>query len=337
MSRIFLTGGNGQVGSALAQALATQGHTLHLLLRSEAWHPVLDTLAPEQLQVFRGNLLNAKDVHRAMAHCEQVFHVAGSISYLPQDAPLMQQVNVQGTRLVLQAALEHRVKKLVHTSSTAAIGYGQTPTPLSEKDSLSPRLQKVPYLATKAAAESEVHKAITQGLMACMVNPSTILGPGDTKGNSGKLFAQIDQGRVMAPPGGNAVVSLPKVIEGHLLAMEQLGPHNVGERYILSSLNWDYPTLFRALSQARGRLLQTVPVLPRWSRPFLQTLGKVTAKIAPQWGLSGDVIDFSFAYRYYTAQKAITQLGWEPDTSETLQKVLSDAFAFYDDIGFFDI
>ena len=271
------------MGSALVQALVAQGHTLHLLLRSEAWHPVLDTLAPEQLQVFRGNLLNAKDVFTAMADCERVFHVAGSISYLPQDALQMQQVNVEGTRLVLQAALEHGVKKLVHTSSTAAIGYGQTSTPLSESDQLPPRLQKVPYLATKAAAEGEVHKAIAQGLMACMVNPSTILGTGDTKGNSGKLFAQIDQGRVMAPPGGNAVVSLPKVVEGHLLAMEQLDSHNVGERYILSSLNWDYPTLFHALAQARGRLLQTVPVLPRWSRPFLQTLGKVTAKISPQW------------------------------------------------------
>lgn len=337
MSTIFLTGGNGQVGSALAQALASQGHTLHLLLRAEAWHPVLDTLAPGQLRVFRGNLLNAQDVSAAMADCEQVFHVAGSISYLPQDAPQMQKVNVEGTQIVLQAALAHGVKKLVHTSSTAAIGYAQSPRALSESDALPPRLQSIPYLATKAAAESEVHKAIEKGLMACMVNPATILGAGDTKGNSGKMFAQIEQGRVMAPPGGSAVVSLPKVIEGHLLAMTQLDSHNVGERYILSSFNWDYPTLFRALAEARGQSLGSIPVLPRWSRPFLKTVGKVAAKTVPRWGLSGDVIDFSFAYRYYTAQKAMTQLGWEPDTPKTLQSALRDAFSFYDAIGFFDI
>lgn len=332
MSRILVTGASGQVGSALTLALAEQGHSVRVLLRENAWHPVLAQVPADQLEVVRGNLLNAKAIDRAVAGCERVFHVAGSISYLPQNTWQMQQVNVNATELLVQAALRHGVKRFVHTSSTAAIGYSQRPEPLDETHQLTPQLKVVGYLRTKAEAETRVKAGVKQGLLACMVNPSTILGSGDTKGNSAAMYQQVDQGKVLAPPGGSAVVSLPKVIEGHLLAMEQLRPEIAGERFILSSFNWSYRQLFSALAQARGKNLKSIPQIPRWSKPLLKSAGTLAARLKPEIGLSGEVIDFSFAYRYYQAHKAIEQLGWQPDTPEHMQKVLQNAFAFYDQV-----
>jgi dihydroflavonol-4-reductase len=331
VTRILVTGASGQVGSALTHALIDRGHTVRVLLRERAWHPLLDTVPADQLEVVRGNLLNAHDVRQAVKGCQQVFHVAGSISYLPQDRWQMQQVNVNATELVLQAALDAGVEKLVHTSSTAAIGYRPTPHPLSESDALTVALKSVGYLYTKALAEERVRAAVKKGLLACMVNPSTILGAGDIKGNSANLLSQVDSGRVVSPPGGTAVVSVDRVVEGHLLAMEQLNAEMAGARYILSSFNWSYAQLFQSLAQVRGKSIHTA-VLPRWSRPLLQSAAQVASLLKPDLGLSKAVIDFSFAYRYYASDKAQEILGWYPDTPEQMQQALKAAFVFYDEL-----
>lgn len=337
MSRILVTGASGQLGSALTRALLARGHDVRVLLREKAWHPLLvcdsaDTTsetASGSLEVMRGNLLNARDVQQAVKGCQRVFHVAGSISYLPQDRWQMQQVNVNATELILQAALDCGVEKLVHTSSTAAMGYSQTALPLSESARLSPALKSVGYLYTKALAEERVRLAVKKGLLACMVNPSTLLGAGDINGNSANLLAQVDSGRVISPPGGTAVVSVDRVVEGHLLAMEHLNADTAGSRYILSSFNWIYPQLFQALALARRKPIQTM-VLPSWSRGVLRTAAQVASKLKPELGLSPAVIDFSFAYRYYTSEHAQSALGWLPDTPEQMQTALQAAFAFYD-------
>lgn len=333
MSRILVTGASGQLGSALSSALIKRGHEVRVLLREGAWHPLLESVSGDvsggTLEVMRGNLLKTRDVRRAVNGCEQVFHVAGSISYLPQDRWQMQQVNVNATELVLQAALDYGVKKLVHTSSTAALGYGHTPLPVSESASLSPAFKSVGYLHTKALAEERVRAAVKKGLLACMVNPSTLLGAGDIKGNSANLLTQVDSGRVIVPPGGTAVVSVDRVVEGHLLAMEHLSAETSGSRYVLSSFNWSYVQLFQALAQARQQSIQTF-VLPFWSRPILGTAAQVASKLKPELGLSQAVIDFSFAYRYYTSEHAQNALDWLPDTPEQMQDALRAAFLFYD-------
>jgi dihydroflavonol-4-reductase len=325
MARIFVTGASGQVGSALVNTLCKQGHQVQVLLRPGAWHPALDGL---DIRVCRGELLRAGDIARAMAGAEQVFHVAGMISYHPRDAWQMQQVNVNATALMVACALHNRVQRFVHTSSTAALGYCFSPQQqLNEDQTLDPRFWGMPYLKTKADAEAEVLRGVTQGLDAVIVNPSTIFGPGDTKMNTGKLLAQLQQGGRFAPPGGTAVVSLPKVIEGHLLA------HNTGrtgQRYILSSLNLSYQELFSwiaACYQQPGPRYQ----MPRSLRQPLIAAMRLLQQLPPlaDRGLSADLLRFSFNYRYYDARRAVQELGWQPDSPTEFQGILQAASADY--------
>lgn len=325
MARFFVTGASGQVGSALVKALCQQGHQVQVLLRPGAWHPALDGL---EISVWRGELLRAGDIARAMAGAEQVFHVAGMISYHPHDAWQMQQVNVHATALMVASALHHRVQRFVHTSSTAALGYCFSPQQrLNEDQALDRRFFGMPYLKTKADAEAEVLRGVAQGLDAVVVNPSTIFGPGDTKMNTGKLFDQLQRGGRVAPPGGTAVVSLPKVIEGHLLAHST---GQTGQRYILSSLNLSYQELFSWIAACYG---QPGPRyrLPRSLRQPLISSLSLLQHLPPlaRRGLSADLLRFSFNYRYYDARRAIQELGWQPDSPAEFQAVLQAARADY--------
>jgi len=325
MARCLVTGASGQVGSALARRLCEQGHEVHILLRDTAWHPSLDGL---DLQLFRGDLLRRQDLWRAMQGCDQVYHVAGLISYKPQDAWRMQQVNVHGTALVVDCALALGVQKLVHTSSTAALGFSFSPHHLlDENTQLAPRFYAMPYLKTKYAAEQEVLRGVHKGLVASIVNPSTILGPGDEKMNSGKLFQNLAQGMQVVPPGGSAVVSLEQVLSGHLLAMAQ-GQN--GRRYVLSSLNLSYQQLFAAIARVYG---QSPPryVLPRLLRFPLIPMATLAQHLPglSQSELSADLLRFSFHYRYFDASRAQRELGWQPDTLADLPEILRSAQAYY--------
>ncbi len=324
----LVTGASGQVGSSLVHALCQRGEKVRVLLRDGSWHPLLKDL---EVEVLRGNLLNAGDIDTAVQGCEKVFHVAGSISYLPQDRWQMMQVNVHATDLLVHAALKHGVKKFVHTSSTAALGYTQRPELLDESARLTGSLKQVAYLHTKALAEKRIQHGVNRGLVACMVNPSTILGPGDIKGNSQNMYAQVKSGRVMCPPGGTAIVSLPRVIEGHLKAMDTLNTHNTGERYILSSFNWPFERVFQEIARATGQKSPQMLALPRSLKPIMKAAARASARLKPALGLSGEVIDFSFGYRYYNSQKAQQHLPWEPDTLESMHAALRAAHVFYSD------
>lgn len=325
MSRIFVTGANGQVGSALVQALIEAGHTVHVLLREQAWHPTLDRVNGESLSVFCGSFLKAADLRRAMQGCQLVFHVAGMISYLPRDAWQMRQVNRYGTAQVVQMALELGVERLVHTSSTAALGYSQRADQiLDESAELAPQFYAMAYLKTKRDAESEVLRGIQQGLDAVIVNPSTIFGVGDAKGNTGQIFEQVDKGLRWAPPGGTAVVSIGQVIAGHLLALTQ---GKTGQRYILSSLNLPFQSLFQMLADlGQG---QTIRALPGALEKPLIGVAELVQRLPLELALSADLLRFSFHYRYYDSSKAQRELGWQPDSLAQFKACLGAAQAWY--------
>ncbi len=328
MTRVFVTGANGQVGSALVQALIGQGHQVHILLREGAWHPGLEAVKSEGLQVFRGSFLKAAELRTAMKGCQIVFHVAGMISYRPQDAWQMQQVNVYGTAQVVQMALELGIERLVHTSSTAALGYSHHPTQvLAESTELAPQFYTIAYLKTKRDAENEVKYGIQQGLDAVMLNPSTIFGPGDAKGNTGQLFQQLQNGLRWAPPGGSAVVSIEQVVKGHLLALSQ---GKSGARYVLSSLNLPFQHLFQMLADLyQGQSIQT---LPRALEKPLVAAAQLAQVLPLKLALSADVMRFSFNYRYFDASKAQRELGWQPDSLAQFKGCLEAAKQWYQEV-----
>ncbi|MGH3002495.1 MAG: NAD-dependent epimerase/dehydratase family protein, partial [Gaiellaceae bacterium] len=221
--RIYLTGASGFVGAHVRRALDEAGADV----RSD-----------------RVELLDLPALERAFAGCDAVVHVAALYSYEAEE-PLVEAVNVSGTRNVVEACRRRGVRRLVYTSTAGTCGpvRGRDAT---ERDTPPDWELAVPYKRTKLAAERLVVETARDGLDAVVVNPTTPVGPGDRKPTpTGRMIAGVARGRIRAFVGttGLNVVSVEDVARGHVLALEH---GRRGERYLLGGVNLTLRDLFAA-------------------------------------------------------------------------------------------
>jgi dihydroflavonol-4-reductase len=247
--KALVTGGAGFLGTKLTKALLDDGHEVRLLIRDPKSAVKFQDM-PVTVSV--GDLGNKKSLERACEGMDWVFHTAGLISYNPNKAELMRQTNVLGTQAVAQAARLAGVKKFVHTSSTAAIGVNEDPSAaMNETTPFNARKLGLAYFDTKYDAERELLKEVDKGLDAVIVNPGSLLGPGDTrryeKGYAGLIYK-------FKPPflfhGGINFVDVNDVVNGHMLALKK---GRSGERYILGGENLSYGDLIVRVNNILGR------------------------------------------------------------------------------------
>jgi dihydroflavonol-4-reductase len=247
--KALITGGAGFLGGKLARALLKEGHEVRLLLRNPRQESALASL-PVSFAV--GDLNDAGSLRRACEGMDWVFHTAGLISYNPAKADLLYRTNVLGTKAIAEAALQEKVKRLIHTSSTAALGVNTDPTQLMREDHpFNARSLGLAYFDTKYDAEVELLKVVEKGLDAVIVNPGSILGPGDTrrfeKGYAGLIYKY-------KPPflfhGGINFVDVEDVVAGEILAAKK---GRRGERYILGGENLGFGDLITRVNSILGR------------------------------------------------------------------------------------
>lgn len=278
-----------------------------------------------EVEEIKGDLLEQSDVDAAVNGCKFAFHVAGFVSRKRSDVDAMFKSNVTATRNVVGACLKHGVERLVHTSSTAAVGWSTDPKGILHEDSpVSSELKRVPYAWTKKLAESAVLDGVKEGLNAVMVNPATIYGSGDIKMNTTKALLALKAGKVLlAPPGGQSVVAVDDVVQGHMLALEN-GEN--GRRYILASENMTYFEFLRRAAQAveGSHPRRTLPVVI--GSPLIALSG-VLEKVWKSSPLSIASSLLLFRYRYHSAERAKKELGWEPKVS--LEDAIAHAMDFY--------
>jgi dihydroflavonol-4-reductase len=162
--------------------------------------------------------------------------MAGNTSFLPKDDERVRQINVEGTRNVMQAALNQGVKKVLYTSSVAAIGHAESADKPANEDNIwaSAKIANN-YIVSKYEAEQVAWEVAAKGLDLTCVNPSVVLGPGDMYGSSTVIFLSFVKGKYPGYiRGGSAYVDVRDVAAGHVAAFEKGRP---GERYILSGEN----------------------------------------------------------------------------------------------------
>jgi dihydroflavonol-4-reductase len=244
--RALVTGAAGFIGGHVATALADAGAEVRAFDRRAPANP-----APGVEPVI-GDLLDADAVRRATDGCDAIFHLAALYSYARADAAAMHAVNVEGTRVVLDAAARNGRRRVVHTSSCATCG----PTrgrPATEADAPPAWELDVPYKRTKLEGERLALQAAREGLDVVVVNPTTPVGPGDLRPTpTGQMVADVARGRSRAYLAGSAlnVVAVEDVAAGHLLAHER---GRAGERYLLGGENLALRDVFAIVAAAAGR------------------------------------------------------------------------------------
>lgn len=260
--RALITGGTGFVGANLVAALAEQGITTRVLHRETS---SLEALQGLHYETVIGDILDDVDaLVEIMAGCHWVFHVAAVADYWRQSTDRLYQVNVEGTRRVLDAARRAGVRRFVFTSSLAALGLPRPGKCLNEEDTFNLPPSQFPYGHSKHLAEREVQRAVDLGLDAVIVNPTVVLGPRDINRISGSIILEAARGLIrFVPPGGVNYISVRDVVAGHIAAARH---GRVGERYILGAHNLSHAEAIPIICRLVGRRPPRLKI-PGWVLP----------------------------------------------------------------------
>lgn len=238
---LLVTGATGYLGSAVVTDLVAAGYDVRATVRDPARASVL----PAGVQTVTADLDDADSLVKAMAGCDGVFHLAAAVGHSPDEA---RRVNVEGTARVLAAARASAVRRVVYTSSSAAII--EADGLVSERAPNTTALLDA-YSTTKAQAEGRVFAAVADGLDAVIVNSVNVYGPSPRGPQSyNGLFAAAARGEVPqivdAPVGW---VLAADVAEGHRLAFER---GEAGRRYLLCGEVAPFPRVLDAFCALVG-------------------------------------------------------------------------------------
>jgi dihydroflavonol-4-reductase len=262
---ILITGATGHIGNVLVHKLHEQypHETLRLFLQP---NERLDAFAGLTVSLCYGDIRREADVRRAVNGARLVFHLAGIIDTAPRRPRLLQEVNIGGTRHIVNACLDYRVQRLIYVSSVHALADLPENQLIEEtKDFPVPDLLG-PYAISKSTATAVVYDGISRGLDAVIVFPSGVIGPYDYRlSEMGRLIRYLStQGWVkliMSFDGAYNFVDVRDVADG-LLAAARHG--QAGEGYILSGHRVTLREIIRLERSALGQRQPAIFYAPRW-------------------------------------------------------------------------
>jgi nucleoside-diphosphate-sugar epimerase len=185
--RVMITGGTGFVGSHLVRRLLSKGHEVVSLDKNPGLFD--EELRSAGATLMAGSVTDRGDVDRAMARCELVYHLASPFGDILQPDKAYWDIEVNGTRNVLEAAERHGVRRVVHCSTQGVHGIIDLP-PGNEESPMAPRDY---YCYSKAEGERVCQEFIAKGMDLVIVRPTSVYGPGDTRGWL-KLYRMVASG-----------------------------------------------------------------------------------------------------------------------------------------------
>ncbi|MGO9495252.1 MAG: NAD-dependent epimerase/dehydratase family protein [Solirubrobacteraceae bacterium] len=245
MSRVFVTGGTGVIGTALVTRLLERGDEVVGLARSDA---AAGTLSARGVEVVRGEGDDVDDLARGMEGCALVFNVAGVNALCVEDPRPMERMNVGGAVAAVRAAARAGVARLVHTSSAATIG--EPPGTIGTERTPHRGWYLSTYERTKTEGERAAlatSREVGQDLV--LVNPSSVQGPGRAGGTGRLLLAFLDGRLRVFVPTLVSLVDIDDCVAGHLLAAE----HGVaGERYLVNGMTLEITQALALAAEVAG-------------------------------------------------------------------------------------
>jgi len=304
----FVTGATGFVGSHVARALAEQGADLRLLVRAGSDRRNIEELKAEQAI---GDLRDPASIEKAIAGCDVVFHVAADYRLWVRDPEQMYRSNVEGTRIVLEAARKNGVRRVVYTSSVATMGFTANGHPADEDSAVSLENMIGPYKRSKFMAEEVAIAAGRSGVDVVVVNPTTPVGERDIKPTpTGRIIVDFLKKKFPAyVDTGLNLVDVTECARGHVAALEK---GRSGERYILGGENLTLKQILDKLAAITGLPSPKVKV------PYVMALATgvvdemVTGRILGREPRATiDAVRMGRKKMFVTSAKAERELGWK--------------------------
>jgi len=321
---IVVTGAAGHVGANLVPALLAQGRQVRVLT-----HRDQRAFGGLGVEAVHGDICDLDSLVEAFKGAEVVYHLAAYISIYKDEWPLLELVNVTGTRNVVEACRRCGVRRLIHFSSIHSIARPNGGAPVDESTPLVDSRHYPPYDRSKAAAEKEVLKGIEQGLDAVIISPTAIIGPNDCKpSHFGEALLRMATGRLPSlVSGGYDWVDVRDVVQG---AMQAEGKAPAGAKYLLSGHWVSLREVARLVEQVTG-----VPapgfVCPLWlasaGAPFITTFDRLTGRRPLYTSISLRALRSSADISH---RRATEELGYSP---RPFEETLTDTLRWFEENG----
>lgn len=307
---ILVTGATGFIGFRLTEKLLSNGHAVHVLSRDPGKKGMFEQ---EQARFFTGDITNRKQVGEAMKGCERVYHLAACTEVWSKDPSVFHKQNVEGTRIVLEAAREKQVSKVLVASTAGVLGPSFDKPVDESTERTTPFFSE--YERTKWTADQVTKEFVNEGLQVVTVYPTRVFGPGPLNRSNSvtKLIKQYIRGKWRIIPGsgreiGNYVY-IENLIDGMLRAMEY---GRSGEGYLLGGANTSYDEFFNTVSDIIHKsyfMLRIPKIFCLLAASLLHLSAMITGTpplLTPGWVRK-------YLHNWpITNQKAMTELGYDP-------------------------
>jgi len=305
--KAFVTGATGFLGSHVARVLIEQGAVLRALVRPTS---NLRNLEGLYVDLVSGDLRDPSSLERGMAGCDTVFHVAADYRLWVRDPNEMYRSNVDGTRAILEAARKIGVKRVVHTSSVATIGFTANGHPADEDSPVSLADMIGHYKRSKFRAEQLALEAGRSGMHVVTVNPTTPVGEQDVKPTpTGRIVIDFLKRKFPAyVETGLNLVDVRECARGHVLAWER---GKTGERYILGGENLTLKQILDRLGKITGLPSPTVK-LPYIFAFAAGIVGEARGRIfKSEPRATVDTVRMGKKKMFASSDKSERELGWK--------------------------
>lgn len=300
--KVFVTGGNGFIGSRVVRQLHAQGHEVRCLVRETSKTHRID-MVPFERHV--GDVRDVDSLVAGMAGCDGVIHLASISSWDQIRSPVMRIVVVDGTRNVLEAAKRSGGLRTVFVSSCAAINGTVEPQVLDETASFTLDPKTYIYAGAKHEAEAICAEFAADGLPVITVNPCEVYGPEDEDLiTASYLLDALKDWPVMSLHGGTAVAHVEDIANGIIGALEK---GRGGERYILGGENLFVRQVMEKTLKAGGQEGKYILQLPNG---LTKAVIKGLAKLRLPTPVIPDIVDYGTLFWFVDCSKAQEELGY---------------------------
>jgi dihydroflavonol-4-reductase len=306
LAKVLVTGATGFIGSHVARLLVERGDEVTLGVHEGSPDAGIEGLDCRRVRL---EIRDRRSVRRALKGSERVFHCAGVTSVRPQDAERLFDVNVGGTKIVMEECLRAEVERVVYTSSAAVVGPAEHGKTADETQLFTAGRLGIPYVNSVHEAEIEAMRVAAHGLPLVCLNPGMCFGAGDHLLTSTRLVRSFLLGRIpVYTDGATSIVDVRDVAQGHLLADES---GRLGERYILGGRNFTFHRLFADLGRLSGidPPVKLPPALARAAAGLIGASGR-------SWPLTEAEVRAAGQWWTYRSTKARRELGWKPRPHE---------------------
>lgn len=234
---VAVTGASGLIGRHIVEKLVAEGVAVVALVRD----PLNNFPAP--VIVRQIDILDPLSMEVALEGASTVIHSAAFVSFNPRKRNRIVEVNVEGTRHLINLCLRMEIKNFIHISSVAALGRKQG-EPVTE-DHLWTGLHASDYARSKYLAELEVYRGAEEGLIVSLVNPSVVLSASQLHRSSATLFDYIWKENRFFTNGMLNYVDVRDVADAVYELLQR--PHP-GQKFILSAGSISYDDFFKRVA-----------------------------------------------------------------------------------------